>query len=350
MASRKDRGRPPRTSAGDLSDAALRTAIDAASDGVLVVDEQGAVVFANPMLLDLFGYEPQELLGCPVEVLLPETQRDGHVGHRRQYIAHPRTRPMGSGLDLHGRHEDGHEFPVEIGLSPVADGSGGGVIAIVRDVSERRRAAEELMRAHEQLALVDDRERIARDLHDTVIQRLFAVGLSLQSALARAGGTELADRIEVAVDEIDATIRDIRTAIFALQSRRGVAAGAREAVLQVTREAARALGFDPHVSFEGLVDTAMRDDVREQLVPTLREALSNVAKHAGASRVDVLLTVDAEVILRVVDNGVGITNTVTGGHGLANMAERAESLDGSCIVKAGDRGGTVVEWRVPARG
>jgi PAS domain S-box-containing protein len=336
-------------SAGELSDAALRAAIDAASDGVLVVDDTGTVVFANPMLLRLFGYEAPELLGAPIEVLIPEHQRDEHVAHRRHYTTAPRTRPMGSGLELRGRHKDGHEFPVEIGLSPIPGGGGDLVIAIVRDVTDRKRAAEELMHAQEQLALVDDRERIARDLHDTVIQRLFAVGLSLQGAMARAGSGEFGDRIEQAIDEIDGTIRDIRTAIFALQSRRGRAAGPRETVLQTTREAARALGFDPHVEFRGLVDTEMTDDVRDQFVPTLREALANVAKHARASRVDVLVDVGTDIVLRVADNGIGITESFSGGNGLPNMAERADELGGTCIVKAGDDGGTVVEWRVPAR-
>jgi PAS domain S-box-containing protein len=333
---------------GDLSDTALRAAIDAASDGILVVDDRGVIVFANPMLFELFGYEPDELLGVPVEVLIPEATRSQHVHHRRRYAGEPRTRPMGSGLDLRGLHRDGHEFPVEIGLSPVPDVAGGQlVIAVVRDVTERREAADELMQAHEQLALVDDRERIARDLHDTVIQRLFAVGLSLQGALARGEQGGVADRIELAIEEIDGTIRDIRTAIFALQSRRRGVAGPRDAVMRLTREAARTLGFEPRVEFDGLVDTAMPATVREQLEPVVREALANVAKHARATRVEVLVAVGDDVVVRVRDNGVGIADRRDGGSGIANITERAEALGGTCVVKPADPGGTVLEWRVP---
>jgi two-component system sensor histidine kinase DevS len=338
-----------RESEGVLSDAALRTAIDAASDGVLVVDESGTIIFANPMLVSLFGYDPAELIGSPIEMLIPETVRDQHASYRQGYTAKPRTRPMGSGLDLKGRHKDGSEFPVEIGLSPVRTEHGTSVIAIVRDVTERRLAADELRRAQERLALVDDRERIARDLHDTVIQRLFAVGLSLQGALIRAGGSaELAERIELAVDEIDGTIRDIRSSIFALQSRQGVSGGARDMVLHLGREASRALGFEPHVEFGGLVDTVMTNDVRDQLVPTLREALANIVKHAHATRVSIVVEADDDIVLRVTDDGIGITDAFAGGHGLANMVERAMLLGGTCILKPGDRGGTVLEWRVPA--
>jgi signal transduction histidine kinase len=177
---------------------------------------------------------------------------------------------------------------------------------------------------------------------------LFAVGLSLQGALARSPSPEMAERIDRSIDEIDGTIRDIRTAIFALQSRRGVSSGPRETVIQLAREAARAIGFEPHVEFNGLVDTAMTDDVREQFIPTVREALTNVAKHARASRVTITVDVDDDVCLRVVDNGVGLADRASNGNGLANIAERAAELGGSCVVKPAEGGGTFLEWRVPA--
>jgi PAS domain S-box-containing protein len=247
----------------------------------------------------LFGYEANAVIGLAVEDLVPVSARARHAEHRARYASAPRVRPLNSGLDLYARHQDGHEFPVEIGLSPVP---GGAVIAIVRDVTDRRRAAETLTYAHEQLALVDDRERIARDLHDTAIQRLFAVGLLLQGAATRAPAGEVAERIDAAVEEIDGTIRDIRNAIFALQSPAARAPGVRDAVLQVTREAARTLGFAPHVEFEGLVDTAIGDDVAATLVTTLRDALSRLARPETSTGVDVRVQVDDDVCLVVADD------------------------------------------------
>ena len=341
----------PDTSAAEAALAAaeevLLRAVEAAPDGILVVDDEGRIVFTNPMLCTLFAYEPGELVGQPVEVLLPEALRTAHVHHREGYVTRPRTRPMGSGLELRGRRRDGAEFPVEISLSPLETAGQRLVIAIVRDVTERRKAAAELMAAHEQLALADDRERIARDLHDTVIQRLFAVGLSLQGAMSRAS-PDLAGRLQTAIDEIDDTIRDIRSAIFALHTRRATGRGVRDEVLAVVREAARALGFEPSVRFDGLIDAVVPPRVHEELVPTLREALSNVAKHAAASRVTVSLAVSDDTLEMVVtDNGAGITGEITGGQGLGNMSERATRLGGRCTISRNRDGGTTVEWRVP---
>ncbi len=207
------------------------------------------------------------------------------------------------------------------------------------------------MRAHEQLALVDDRERIARDLHDTVIQRLFAVGLSLQGALGGISEPKTIDRLETAIDEIDGTIRDIRTSIFSLHARRMPTAGVRDDILATAREAGRALGFEPHVVFNGPIDSATPEAVRGHLVPTLREALSNVVKHSSATHVSVDVSVTAdEVLLEVVDDGVGVPADGThGGRGLGNMTERALALGGQCEIRRRDSGGTVFAWHVPLK-
>jgi two-component system sensor histidine kinase DevS len=334
---------------GELNDQLLISFIQAAPDGIVVVDDNGIVEFANAMASQLFGYAANDLVGRPVEVLLPESLHHAHVVHRAGYASHPRTRAMSSGLDLRGRRRNGDEFPVEIGLSPVQSGAHTYVIAVVRDLTERRAAADELMRAHEQLALVDDRERIARDLHDTVIQRLFAVGLSLQGALGGVTESRATQRLETAIDEIDGTIRDVRTAIFSLHARRMPTAGLRDDILATVREAGRALGFDPHVVFDGPIDAATPDQVREHLLPTLREALSNVVKHASATHVEVSVRVTSdEVVLRVLDDGVGPSDRgAHGGRGLGNMSERARALGGQCEARSRDGGGTIVEWHVP---
>ena len=199
-----------------------------------------------------------------------------------------------------------------------------------------------------ELALLEDRERIARDLHDTVIQRLFATGLRLQGAARLAERPEVADRIIQAVDDLDLTVKHIRTAIFGLEaSRRATNAGLRQRVLALAGEAAGALGYEPHFLFDGSLDTVAEDRAVEVLA-VLREALTNVARHAGAHRVDVEVVADGDLTLRVLDDGQGLpAQRRPGAKGLANMEARAARLGGSVLVKARPEGGTVVEWRVP---
>jgi signal transduction histidine kinase len=257
---------------------------------------------------------------------------------------------MGTGLDLHARRADGTEIPVEISLSPVAEGNR--VVAIVRDVTERRVVEAELREAHDALALGDDRERIARNLHDTVVQRMFAIGLSLQSALMRMGDDPIAERIENAVDEIDATIRDIRAAIFSLHTQRTFSGSLRDDILTLSREAARALGYEPRVSFDGPIDTMVNDELRGELVAIVREALSNIARHAQATEASVEVMVDDGLLtVRVVDNGVGIAANARPGEGLANLRDRAAASGGTIEIGAAATGqGTQVELLIRVEG
>lgn len=200
-------------------------------------------------------------------------------------------------------------------------------------------------------ALVEDRERIARDLHDTVIQRLFATGLSLQGTarLVRTDADAAATRIEAAVDDLDLTVKHIRSAIFKLESSRvSPGGGLRDRVLALSREATGALGFEPHCFFDGLVESGIDDDLAVELLATLREALSNVARHARATRVAVEVVVADQVVLRVIDDGIGPPSVdAPRRHGLKNMEARAARHGGRFELRAGPSAGTVLEWQVP---
>ena len=206
------------------------------------------------------------------------------------------------------------------------------------------------------LALAEDRERIAGDLHDTVIQRLFATGMSLQSTrrLVRADPDAAVERIDRAVDDLDVTIKDIRMAIFGLEQHQAATEGLRATIVTTLREAGEALGFEPRLTLNGPIDASVPALAGEELVATLREALSNVARHAAATAVDVEVTVGAgELVARVRDDGTGVEEAgcraESPGHGLRNMAARAARLDGTFELTPGPTNGTVVTWRVPLR-
>jgi signal transduction histidine kinase len=198
-----------------------------------------------------------------------------------------------------------------------------------------------------ELALLEDRERIARDLHDTVIQRLFATGLRLQGAARLAERPEVSDRIIQAVDDLDLTVKHIRTAIFGLEASRRSAGGLRQRVLSLASEAAGALGFEPHILFDGPLDV-IADDVATEVLAVLREALTNVARHAGARSVRVEVLADSDLVLRVLDDGKGLgAERRPAGRGLGNMEARAARLGGNVVVRPGPESGTLIEWRVP---
>ena len=198
------------------------------------------------------------------------------------------------------------------------------------------------------LAVFMDRDRIGRDLHDLVIQRLFAVGLTLENAVRLATRPEVVQRISGAVDDIDSTIKDIRRTIFELSAPAG-SGDIRSALGAEVAAAAPSLGFTPKLQTSGPVETAVGPELRAHVLAVLREALSNVSRHARASRAEVVLDVGADVVLTVTDDGIGLPD---GGRrsGLQNLSERAESCGGSFEVRrVGPDGGTVAVWRVPAR-
>ncbi|MEU4240709.1 GAF domain-containing protein [Actinoplanes sp. NPDC026619] len=207
---------------------------------------------------------------------------------------------------------------------------------------ERARAQEE----REQFVVLEDRERIARDLHDVVIQRLFATGMQLQGAVPHAARPEAVRRINAAVDDLDATIRDIRRSIFELRTPTGPSL--RTELREAVDAAAETLGFRPVLDTVGPVDSAIPDDIVPELMAVLREALSNVARHAQATtvRVTVHATGD-EVVLRIEDDGVGADPAQARG-GIVNMIDRAGDLGGEFEIGPGPGGrGTVATWRAP---
>lgn len=198
------------------------------------------------------------------------------------------------------------------------------------------------------LGLAAERERIARDLHDTVIQRIFATGLALQSVLPLAAPAEVRVRIEEAIADLDDTIRQVRTTIFGIEQSPVPSRGLRARVLDVCARAARGLGFEPSVRFAGPINTRVGEPVAAQMLATLREALTNVARHARARHVEVSLSVDSEIRLRVTDDGCGLPSAPPHtARGIRDMAARAKSLGGSCALEARVGGGTELTWRVP---
>ena len=304
-----------------------------------MVDAEGRMVYANSLMERLSGYGAAELAGRPIEVLVPERFRDQHVAHRSQYIRTPRPRPMGANLQISMRRKDGTEFPADISLSPLRTPKGVNIVAAVRDATQRQR-----------LGLLDERERIAKELHDGVIQGLYAVGMTLQATHARAEDADaVRTRLDGAIESIDAAIRDLRNYIFGL--RPGILADRQldSALRELGREFEERSGVVTVVD----VDPAMAAQfasASSQLIQIAREGLSNVGRHAQASTCRLSLTRRGDqAVLEIDDDGRGFDpeKVRDGGQGLRNMRERASAMGGEVSVESSPAQGTTVEVRLP---
>jgi signal transduction histidine kinase len=206
-----------------------------------------------------------------------------------------------------------------------------------------------LHRQVQKVAVYDDRDRLARDLHDNVIQRLFAAGLSLQAMAGVAASAGIADRFQHVIDDLDETIRQIRSTIYELGSR-DVSRGVRSVILSLVRDLTPVVGFNVKVTFDGPVDTMTSDHLAEHLVAVVREAVTNIGRHAQASQASVSVCItDGVCRLQVTDNGrgLGCIETSEGGLGFVNLRRRAEKLHGQFATETSESGGTSLIWQVP---
>ena len=308
-----------------------------------VSDEVYAAIGQLPQGHGILGL----LIAEPKPLRLPDLTR-----HPASYGFPPNHPPMRSflGAPIAVR---GHVF----GNIYLCDKVGGGEFTVddevfVVNLASVASLAIENARLHAQvaeIATLEDRERIARDLHDTVIQRLFAVGLSLQATQRLVDDPIVSSRLVTAVDDLDTTVRDIRAAIFELQVSHRSGPSVRQQLLDLAAQSAPALGFDPVIRFDGPIDAAVDPSLAEELLAVLREALTNVARHAHASRAEVGVDVrDQRLSLVVTDDGVGYAPERAHGRGIGNQRTRAQRLDGEFTV-VGTSSGTEVRWAVPIR-
>jgi signal transduction histidine kinase len=201
----------------------------------------------------------------------------------------------------------------------------------------------------QEVAIYEERDRLARDLHDTVIQRLFAIGLSLQSLSGGPPGPHQAERLNTIIGDVDDTIRQVRTTIFELGTD-GSGRGLREQVLSLLRDLKPVVGFEVHTTFDGPVDSTVSDVMGEHLLAVVREAITNIGRHARATTASVHLSVEGgQCRLEVVADGCGMSGSGSsqGGLGLGNLRRRAEKLHGRFDVESPPTGGTVLIWQVP---
>ena len=325
-----------------------RAVFECAPDGIVVVDDEGRIVEVNPCILTQFGYTAEELIGEPVEILVPESQRGDHERHRAGFQADPTSRPMGAGLVLVGRRKDGSGFPVEISLSPWRTNDGDFVIGVIRDQTERsqlRAFGQEALRAAE-----EERRRISRELHDDTAQRLAALLVHLRLLELEGGAARretLMQELREGLQEVAEGVRRIARGLRppALEDA-GVVAALQAHIRNLFENQAIRTSFDA-----GAVDQLLNEDGNLVLYRVVQEALSNVVRHSRATMVNVAIHAEGSSVVAVVeDDGDGFDGGRIGdgaGLGLLGMKERAASAGGSVIVESAPGSGTRVQLTIP---
>jgi signal transduction histidine kinase len=323
---------------------AERTRVLAGGDVAIIALPRGDQMFVEVAA----GEAVEGLVGTPLHAAVPDSE-EPILLTGTEAAAMLGGRPCSSGLLV----PLGNQSNRGLLLAAAPPGSGrvaAGALTELRAFAAQATVALELARRRldaERLTVFEDRDRIARDLHDLVIQRLFATGMQLESVARLTSKPELSAKVRMAVDDLDGTIREIRSTIYALQSPpAGQRNSLRQRLLEVVDAGAEQLGFAPSFRLAGLVDTAVPPDVAEHLVAVLRESLSNAARHSGARRVDVTLDVDERICLIVRDDGKGV-GEVGRRSGLLNIEQRAQECGGFLALVVPPEGGTEIVWQVP---
>jgi signal transduction histidine kinase len=224
-----------------------------------------------------------------------------------------------------------------------------GYLELVSDFAGHAAIALTVASAREhvrELAVLADRERIAHDLHDQVIQRLFAIGMDVQGTIARTYSREVIDRLNHTVDDLQATIEDIRTAIFQLQSPTEHDGGFRRQIQSVIADLTQNRNIATTLHMSGPM-TAIGAELTQHAEAVVAEAVSNAVRHSGASRLTIEVAVSDELGIDIRDNGHGIPADNQRQSGLANMRRRAEQVGGTCSISSPPEGGTLVQWTAP---
>jgi PAS domain S-box-containing protein len=323
------------------------TILNIASEAIISIDESQRIIIFNQEAAKIFGYSPSEVIGQPLDILLPKRVVALHRQHLADFASSEvMVRLMGERQEIFGRRKNGEEFPAEASISKLEVGGERIFTVILRDITERKRAETEREKLIAELTLLEERERFARDLHDSIIQSIYAAGLSLDNLKADIppANEALRAQIDLSLKSLATVITDIRNYIFDLRPQAVKDKGLKARLEGLVRELQvnTTLLIQAEVTPE--VDTCLSEAQASHVFHICHEALSNVVRHAKARQVQFSLTRKEEmVIIQVKDDGIGFElppKINPGHHGLANIQTRVAQLAASLNIESAPRQGT----------
>ncbi len=341
------------------SELTVRTLFQTAAQGIFMVDQKGEIVSANPAAVRMLGYSEGELVGQPVDVLVPESMRGGHSEHRSRYFGNPQNRPMGVGLDLRAQRKDGSLFDAEISLSYVSSARGVLAVAFVSDISRRkadeqaiRRQGEDLRRLAGRLMTAQDEERrrIARDLHDDLSQKLAYLAMDIGKFAGKALSPAVVEGLRPLQRRAVEAAESVRHISHQLHPSILDDIGLSAALEQYCEEFQKRSGITTHFSATDVPDSLPKD-VAGSVYQIFQESLRNVSKHSKADEVFVTIAFTEDVLhMSVRDEGVGLPAQrlkSEAGIGIVGMKERAHLVNGKISIESRVGEGTEISVSVP---
>jgi len=336
-----------------------------APNGVVVVDGRGHIALLNEQMQAMFGFARDELVGRPIEMLIPDRLRREHMNLRMAFATAPEARPMGAGRDLFGRRRDGVEFPIEIGLKPIRTATGKFVMATVVDITRRQLAAQQLsgalaerddLRRRFMQAQEDERLRLAHELHDQTGQSLTAIMMELKDIENWADAGER-ERLRLLRGQLDQMGKVLHQVAWELRPASIDDLGLASSLANYVSEWSDQYAIDADFYCGDAKLNELSDEIRTSIYRITQEALTNIAKHTpSATSVSVVIDrAEAVVRLTIEDNGAGFDIATTepvngrGGLGLAGMRERISLVGGELQIESSPGSGTTIFARIPAR-